>query len=301
MMAPVRWLYPVTATLLAVFCVPVQAGVTLELAAGEEYDSNVAVDVAETNAGLGDQARTLQLALGYKGQLSERWTLDSRYQLHDSRWQRYSAYDSQMHTGLLRAGYQQGRNSSDISLIHARASVAGQDFMQLNRFSQAQGRLLSRHWYLRLQGDLSQKTFTPYPRRDSEGYAVSLSLYRFIDRTRFYLSATVQVKQEHTDDPLYRYGAGLLRLQLRRDWSLLGLAFSSRLQGRVEHRQYPAYRSDIEGARADTRWRLGLDTRLDLSQRWSLTGSVQADRFDSNVPAAAYDQQRLRLALNWAF
>lgn len=290
-----------TATLLAVFCVPAQAGVALELEAGLEYDSNVAVDAAETNAGIGDQAQTLRLALGYNQALGRRGNISGRYQLYDSRWQRYSAYDTRMHTGVLRSGFQHGRFSADLALIHARADVDSREFLRLNRLSPTLGWLLNRQWYFRAQTDISEKQFADFPRRDSDGLAGSLHLYRFIDRTRFYLSGSLQWKTETAADPVYSYQASSLRLQIRRDWSLAGLVFTSRLQARYEQRQYDAERTDIRAARADDRWRLGLETTLKLTPHWQLEAAVHSDRFDSNLPVADYSQQRYRLGVGWSF
>lgn len=288
-----------TASLLAVFCIQVYAGVSVELEAGLEYDSNVAVDAAESDSGLGDQAQLLQMALGYQQPLGKTLNLSGRYQLSDTRWQRYSDYDTRMHTGVLRMGWQPGRLNSDLALIAAQAEVDDQVFLNLSRVSPAIGWLLNRHWYVRGQADVTRKEFPGFPARNSQGGAFGLHLYRFIDRTRFYLSSSLQWKTEQADDPIYSYDAASVRVQLRRDWTLAGKTLSTRVQGRFEQRRYEEPRTDIGAARADDRWRIGLESSLQLSRRWNLEAGLNSDSFRSNLAAADYDQQRYRLGLVW--
>lgn len=97
-----------TATMLAVFCLPASAGFKLEVDAGFEYDSNVATDAAETDAGIGDFSRNLKLGLGYDHQLNKRWNLSGLYRLSDTRWQTYNEFDNQMHIGVVRLRHQLG-------------------------------------------------------------------------------------------------------------------------------------------------------------------------------------------------
>ena len=290
-----------TATLLAVFCLPASADFKLELDTGMEYDSNVATDAADKNAGLGDVARNLSLGLGYDTKINKHWNLSSSYRLNDTHWYTYNEFDSQMHIALLRLGYQQEKISSDLSLIHAYGSVDGEDFLSLNRLSPGLGYLINSHWYIRAQADVSEKTFALYEQRNGNAFAASLYLYRFIDRTRFYVTAQAQLKQENAQDDVYAYQANIFKLQLKRDWTLFNFQGSSRLKARYEKRQYEGVRSAINAAREDDRWRLVLQTSLQLSKQWKVTSSLQGDWFNSNVAAAHYDQERVQIGLGWEF
>ncbi len=290
-----------TATMLAVFCLPTQAGFKLEVDAGFEYDSNVATDAAETDAGIGDFSRNLKLGLGYDHQLNKRWNLSGLYRLSDTRWQTYSEFDNQMHIGVARLGHQLGKLSSDLSLIHAYGSVDGMDFLSLSRISPAFGYLINPKWFIRAQSDFSHKTFDQYKQRNGNAFAASLYLYHFIDRTRLYISAQAQWKDENANDEVYAYQANTLKLQLKRDGTWWGYKFTSRIKGHYEKRQYVGYRRVINAARADERWRLGLETSVKLTEHWQLSGSVQTDWFDSNVAAANYDQERFQLGFSWEF
>ena len=290
-----------TATLLAVFCLPANAGLKLELDAAMAYDSNVATDVADTNAGLGDVARNLSLGIGYDTKINDHWSISSTYRLNDTHWHTFHEFDSQMHIALLRIGNQQQRLNSDFSLIHAYGSVAGKDFLSLNRLSPGLGYLINSHWYIRSQVDVSDKTFALYEQRNGHAFAASLYLYRFIDRTRFYVTAHAQLKQEHTQDDVYAYQASIFKLQLKRDWSLFNFQGSSRLKARYEKRQYAGIRSAINAARKDHRWRVALQSDLQLNKQWKITSNLQGDWFSSNVAAAHYDQERIQIGLGWEF
>ena len=295
------FLTALTATLLAVFCLPANADFKLELEAAMEYDSNVATDAADNNAGLGDVARNLSVGLGYDFKINQHWNISSLYRVNDTQWYTYDEFDSQMHIGLVRMGFQQRKFSSDLTMIHAVGRVDGEDFLKLNRLSPGLGYLINTNWYIRAQGDVSQKTFALYEQRNGEAFAASVYLYRFIDRTRFYLTAQAQLKQENAKDDVYAYQASIFKLQLKRDWSVFNVKGSSRLKAHYEKRQYEGMRSAINAAREDNRWRLALHTNVQINDHWKLTSSLQGDWFDSNVAAADYDQERVQVGLAWEF
>lgn len=295
------FLAALTATLLAVFCFPANANFKLELEAAMEYDSNVATDAADMNAGLGDVARNLSLGLGYDAKINKHWSISGLYRVNDIQWYTYDEFDSQMHISLLRFGYQQRKFSSDLSVIHAYGSVDGEDFLKLNRISPGLGYLINTNWYIRAQGDVSKKTFALYEQRNGNAFAASLYLYRFIDRTRFYVTAQAQLKQENAKNDVYAYQASIFKLQLKRNWTLFNLEGSSRLKARYEKRQYEGIRSAINAAREDDRWRLALQTYVHINKQWKITSSLQGDWFDSNVAAAHYDQERVQVGLAWEF
>lgn len=290
-----------TATMLAVFCLPTHADFKIEVDAGFEYDSNVATDAAETDAGIGDFSRNLKLGLGYDHQLNKHWNLSGLYRLSDTRWQTYSEFDNQMHIGIARLGHQLGKSSSDLSFIHAYGSVDGMDFLSLSRVSPALGYLINSQWYIRAQSDFSHKTFDQYEQRNGNAFAASLYLYHFINRTRFYINALAQWKDENANDDVYAYQASTLRLQLKRDWSFSGYKVTGRILGRYEKRQYEGVRRSINAARADERYRLALESSIQLAKNWQLSSSIQADWFNSNVAAVDYNQERVRFGLSWEF
>ncbi|MEN9465621.1 MAG: hypothetical protein RL217_1802 [Pseudomonadota bacterium] len=288
------------AALWAALVVPAWADAKVELAGGLEYDSNVAPDTLEANVNQGDYATWLKLGLGYRQNLGA-FSGQMDYQLQDSRWLHNPSFNSQMHLGLGRLGYQQHGHSAELALVQAYGLVDGQDFLRLTRLSPAYGRLLNARWFMRLQGDLSEKTFADFAERNSQTQAGSLYLYRFFDRTRFYLSAQLQLKDEQAQAAVYSYQAWLVQLQLKRSWQVAGRELSVRAKGRMEERQYQGWRSDIQSRRHDWRLRAALEADFKLGAGWALHASWQQERFNSNLALADYDQYRSQIGLSFEF
>ena len=278
-----------------------RAEFTATLGAGFEYDSNVEVEAAETNAGLGDTGRTLDVELGLKQRLSGHWQMSGAYLFNDTRWQRYSTYNTQLHTGMLQLRGSHGALTTELTGVYAAAYLTEQDFLQLRRISPALGWMPDRHWYLRSQLDAGRKTFNDYSGRDSDSLGLRLQFFRFFNRSAFYLTGGGQWKQETADDPQYSYRAGIGRLALKRDWTLAGHELSSRLFLRVEHREYLSTWTDLDAARDDWRLRAGLSNRLMLGAGWSLALKLQNDDFRSNLSAADYSQYRVDAGVQWQF
>lgn len=288
-----------TALTGAVFCFPVRAEVSVDLSAGLEYDSNVAVDPVDLTSGLGDVAQTLKLALGYEQNLGSSWEVNGSYRLSDSQWQTYSEYDTRLHIGSLGLKHRSGRRTADLTASYAQAELAGQPFLQLQRLTPAVGWLINREWYWRNQLNLNQKRFSNYPDRDSDGVAVRSQLFRFFDRTRYYLSCNGMLRQESANNDIYSYQAGGLNLALKRDWHLWGQAMTTTLSAGAEQREYVGVRSDIGQARSDWRYQTRLENQWQLTGHWQLALSLGYDDLRSNLDAANYHQYQGELTLSW--
>lgn len=290
-----------TAFMLAVFAVSAQAEFSAELAAGLEYDSNVAVDSIDSTSGLGDWSRNLNVALGASGRWSANWEWNGRYQGYDSQWQNYSQYDTQMHTGLGKVTYKSSHFINELAGVYAQADVNGQAFLTMRRISPATGSFIGQQWYWRAQYDRTQKQFVDYPLRDSDGDAVGLYLYRFLDKTRHFISANVQLKREQTPDDIYQYQGGIVRLGWKRAWQVGADTVSTQIKARYEMRQYDGIRSDILAARHDDKIRLSADLDWQMTPRWSAQFELIRDWNESNLQAADYKQFRIDSRIRWRY
>ena len=83
---------------------------------------------------------------------------------------------------------------------------------------------------MRLQGDLSEKTFADFDERNSQTKAGNLYLYRF-SMNPLYLSAQLQLKTSRRRR-VCSYQAWLVQLQLKRSWQVAGRELSVRAKGR---------------------------------------------------------------------
>ncbi len=286
---------------VAMLCAPAQAEFAVTLGAGAEYDSNVEVEAAETDAGLGDTAAVLDLKLELSQSFAEQWKFRALYLLNDIRWQNYNDYDTRLHTGIVSLRHQAGVLISEVSAVLANAELDGNAFLQMQRVSPSLGWMVSSDWYLRTQLDATRKDFNDYDWRDSDGVALRLQFYRFLDRTAFYLTGYWQWKAETADNPEYSYHAGIGRLALKRDWTLGGWLYTARLFGRAEHRAYQHPRADIGESRHDWRLAAGLAGEAELGAGWSTELTLRYDDYRSNLSAADYSQYRVDAGVQWQF
>ncbi len=279
--------------LLLVFADQAKAGLQFALAAGAGYDSNVAPDVTDINAGLGDRYHSREASLGWRTANRRGVQFETSYWLKEQRWQIYSEYDNRLQTGLLRFGYQGDVLATDVALITATADVDGQRYMQLERVSPALGFIPSESLYVRTQFDFMRKTYEQNSARDSERSAARLQLYWFFRSSGLSLSALMQGIDEQADASVYSYQAGIGRLSVRHRSRWFGLRVVNHIRARLEHRQY----DDV----TEQRRRLEVSSRWQLSQRWQWLVSLQRDGRQSDLAAVSYDQNRLESAIRWSF
>jgi len=275
----------------------VQAGISAGVQLSAQYDSSVLPDPELTDATT--QAAWGQKFSGYIGadtMLSERWRVQGRFDHSRSQWQDITGYDSDIQSGFIRLS-RRGVWSPELALLAADAHVDGRDFLQLRRVSPAFGYLISPRWYLRLQGDISDKQFNDYPDRDSQQVRVRSTLYWLMDKTDRYLSLQGGIKRENAKADLYSYDAFLSRLR----WKQAVGSWFWFLTLKTEYREYQQERVSLGEARQDMRWRLSSSVEWPLSVGFRLTVEAGHDIYHSNLDVADYSQNRFETGLHWDY
>ena len=269
-----------------------QAGVAVT----GEYDSNVLPDPdleTETAAAWGQRWSAYA---GLSGAWPESLQWQARYDISRSHWADVEGFDSTMQSGFLRVS-RNGRWSPELSVLAADAHVDGADFLQLLRVSPATGYLISRHWYTRMQLDLSRKTFLDYPDRDSDQWYARGMLYWLLDKTRRYVSVQLGAKHEDASNDLYSYRALTGRLRWKHTFGPIRWDLSARM----EQRDYEEIRAALGEPRKDQRLRLSTGIECPLGKGFSISAEAGRDIYHSNLDVADYSQNRAEVSLSWDY
>jgi|TARA_B110000211_G_scaffold117742_1_gene136368 hypothetical protein len=288
----------------ALFCVagtlssaPVIAGPELGAAVVTEYDSNILPEAGITTQNQGDWATGTSAYLGWESKIKRGFEWQGRYEYSATRWQQAAEFDTDLQTGYLRLGYNRGAHTTDLVALMASADLQGQPFMTLRRLSPAYGYFLTSQWYVRAQVDIGDKTFEIYPERDANQLGARANVFWLLNRTSHYVSLRGVFRNENTRSEPYGYQSFNSRLR----WKYRVGDLSLMAQGAWEVRSYEAVWTDIGERRRDNRIRVS--TGLEYPLWWGMTLEAEAgrDMYQSNLPAADYQQYRFKLGLNWDY
>lgn len=260
---------------------------SVELSAGAEYDSNVAVLELDTSSGEGDVAALIDFGLGFDKQLTDWLRLKLGYDFSQSLHEEFDAFDLQIHRGSADLGFDFGRIEAGAAYQYADAALDEDDFLVLERTAPYLSRLWGKKLFTRLEYARSEKTFDGSPGRDATADAWSLDTFVFVSGVRRYLILGYQDVDEDAADDTFDYTG--VKMKLR---------FSNRFGGdrgvklktgvRYETRDYDAPvagggpREDERlGFEAELEWSVGrkafVRTRYELNDNRSNLATVDFD------------------------
>jgi hypothetical protein len=274
--------------------------VAINLGAGFEYDSNVAVLELDTSTNAGDRAALLDFGVSYDKPGPGRFDVQAGYDFSQSLHDDFDAFDVRIHRGSATLSYDLGRVDIGATFQHADAELDGNDFLTLEQVSPYLSKLIGQRLFLRFAYAHSDKEFAGNPDRGATADALSSDVYVFVDGLRTYLLFGYRHDDEDAVDPQFDYGGHMYRVQLTKRLDR-ERELTLRTSLRVESRDYDYPTTSIGAPRRDDRTRLEVSLELPLGER-TITQLVyeHADN-RSNLPSVDFAEDVLSVRFRARF
>ncbi len=278
-----------------------QRPVQIDLRAGVQYDSNVAILDLDASSGRSDVAAQLEFGVNYNGRPTSQLTLNGGYHLSQSLHQEFDAFDLRIHRASAGFAYDVGGFNTGLAGHHIIAELDGSEFLTMRQYSPHLSRLFGTRLFMRFAHTWSDKTFRTNPGRDATANAVSADAYVFLNGLSTYLIAGARYDDEDARAGHFDFRGDRLRLQLVHRISTATRQLTLRTQVRTERRNYRAPTPAIEEVRRDRRHRL--EVLLDIpfgEQLVTRLGMTHADN-RSNLPAVDFTENVVSVQLRAQF
>jgi hypothetical protein len=276
--------------------------VTINLGAGFEYDSNVAVLELDTSTNAGDRAALLDFGVAYDKPGAGRFDVRAGYDFSQSLHDDFDAFDVRIHRGSATLSYDLGRVDIGTTLQHADAELDGSDFLTLQQISPYLSKLIGQRLFLRFAYAHSDKEFAGNPDRGATADALSADVYVFVDGLTTYLLFGYRNDHEDAIDAQFDYGGDMYRVQLTKRLNReRERELTLRTSLRVENRDYKYPTSSIGAPRRDDRTQVEVSLELPLGER--TTAQLVYEHADnrSNLPSVDFAEDVLSVRFRARF
>ena len=279
---------------------PEDRAVTINLGAGFEYDSNVAVLELDTSTNAGDRAALLDFGVAYDKVGAGRFDVQAGYDFSQSLHDDFDTFDVRIHRGSATLSYDLGRVDIGATLQHAYAELDGSEFLTLDQVSPYLTKLVGQRLFLRFAYTDSDKEFAGNPQRAATATGLSSDVYVFVDGLTTYLVFGFRHDDEDALDAQFDYGGDQYRVQLTKRLNR-ERELTLRTALRVENRDYDFPTPSIGAPRRDDRRQLEVSLELPIGARTTAQLVYEHANNDSNLPSVDFAEDVLSVRFRARF
>lgn len=276
-------------------------GFSFDANVGYVNDNNVGIADLDTNSGVADTARTYGVAIKATLPVSRRFVSRFGYDYNDTAYQQLTQFDLGLQHLFAELTWKPSLLDASINAETFKATLDGDDFLDLVQVTPSIARLIGNRVYLRGAYTHATKRYESLVGRNAINDAYRADLYVLIDNMDRYIALGVQSGTEDSDDPAFDYRS--LRVNMTYGHTFAVASRDLKLKTSLSHegRRYVNEDESIDGLRHDLRLRLRVGADWQIFEHFSLASHVEYTDIRSNLESAALDKTVFGFALNASF
>jgi hypothetical protein len=261
-----------------------------EISAGVEYDDNVSVIDVDNNTGADDFAAVFDGEIEYAPDIGEDSSFALGYSFSQSLYETFDDFNLQSHLASLDASHDLGIFEIGGAYRFAHSRLGGASFLTLNQFSPSIARFFGESVYLRGEYTYTDRNFIGRTDRDGDSHAGAGDAYFFMNGAKTYVALGYRWEKEDTVDPQFDFQGDTFRARFSQRFPVGSRDGHVRVGYRYEIRDYSSITPSIGALREDKRHRVNAEIEVPFGK--ALFGRLNAEYgdFQSNLPAADFNQ-----------
>lgn len=274
---------------------------TVEFAAGVEYDSNVSVIDVDDNTGADDFAAVFDGEVEFAPDIGENSSFALGYSFSQSLYETFDDFNLQSHLASVDASHDLGIFEIGGAYRFAHSRLGGDSFLTLNQFSPSVSRFFGEHVYARAEYAYTDRNFIGRTDRDGKSNAAGGDVYYFMNGARTYLALGYRYEKENAADPQFDYKGDAFRARFSQRFPAGARDGHVRVGYRYEVRDYSSITPSIGEIREDKRHRFNAELEVPLGKALFTRINAEYGDFQSNLPAADFNQTVVSARLGLRF
>jgi hypothetical protein len=275
--------------------------ITVELSAGVEYDSNVSVIDVDDNTGADDFAAVFDGEVEFAPDLGEDSSFALGYSFSQSLYETFDDFNLQSHLASVDASHDLGIFEIGGAYRFAHSRLGGDSFLTLNQFSPSIARFFGDNLYVRGEYTYTDRNFIGRTDRDGKSNAAAGDVYYFMNGARTYLAAGYRYEKENTLDPQFDFKGDTFRARFSQRFPAGARDGHFRVGYRYEIRDYSSITPSIGVLREDKRHRFNAELEVPIGKALFARLNAEYGDFQSNLPAADFNQTVVSARLGLRF
>ena len=273
--------------------------VSSKLSFGIGSDSNVTVDEIDSESGVRDSLWTFSADLDYKKKVTK--TTDLRVGLSHSqdRFETFSEFDLGTSLVSTEISHDFGKINIGTALRYIVADLDSRNFLSISQASLNANGLLNKKMFLRADYTYSDTTFNDLDQRNATRHSLGTDLYYFLDGSKKNIAIGYKYQDENAVAAQFDRSTHNLSMRFKHTFSSFDNSLIGQLNASYRVRDYDAITPSIGLIRKDERYRVRTNLTLLLSASLFLKLEYEYSDYQSNFPAADYEQRVISMQIGW--
>lgn len=280
---------------------PAPTRFSAEVSAGLAADSDVGLAELDQTTRQGDLAAVLGLKLDAEAHPTGKLTLRGGYELSDTRYQDFDAFNLQLHRLFADAEYDFGDTTAGVLYTYVDARLDGDGYLTLQQASPYLTHLFGNRLLLRGAYALTERDYDTEPGRNSTSDEAQLDAYILLDGTRQYVVLGGKGGQTEADDDVFSYDNAGVKARYVQRASAFGKDVKFNAGADFEARDYALPSPGQTGAREDKMASANAGVQVAVAGPLSVDVNYEYRQRDSNLAAADYEENLGTVALKLNF
>lgn len=275
-------------------------GLSLNISAGGEYDSNITVSELDTTTNVGDWAALLDFSAGYKVKSDAKTSFEFGYDFSQSLYSSEGDFNLQSHA--ITANADTEMNGFDLGLAYGfySNSLGGDKFLDMHSISPSAAIFFGEGSYVRADYTYYKKSFTVLDDRDANTHSFGASLYQFMDGGD-YFTFGLRYEKENTFSDEFDYKGWVAKAGFQSKFDIGSDEAKLSLTVEYKDRNYENKTLSIGEKRDDKRTTFRAKMTYPIFGAFSLMPEYRYVKASSNLASADYNEHVIGATLGYSF
>ncbi|MCE3253301.1 MAG: hypothetical protein K0Q67_2321 [Cellvibrio sp.] len=274
---------------------------SINLEAGTEYDSNLSVVELDQYSTESDWATLFNARLNTQWKATEELKLKAGYSFVSKTYQDNEEFDLAIQQLFADASYDFSLLTLGASYHYADATLADQDFLQLQQTSLYASHLFNNRIFVRGAANFQDKKFPDNSERNASNNGLAGDMFIFFQQGKTFIAIGISSEEEDAVQDQFSFDGISLRSSINHKFSTWGKTSELQLGWRYQDRDYSAVTPELEARRHDRNNIISIEWEINLTPTIVATSKVERGDYQSNLPAADYSETLASLMLSARF